>query len=135
MSADTAPEQVAQTKGECVGVIGDLPNPDALCDAHVGTWTIAALYQFRVVSNLPDLRNKLQVLVNTYPLCGTLILAEEGAYPYSFLETFYFKIFELVLCLLRPHYIFCSEKLRCEGVFFFLINSFSSSNKLMFDSF
>lgn len=95
MSTSTIPEQVAQSedKGEDVGVIGDLPNPDALCDEHVGAWTIAALYQFRIVSNLADLRNKLQVLVNTYPLCGTLILAEEGAYLYSFLETFYFRLF------------------------------------------
>lgn len=41
-------------------------------------WTVAALYQFRVVEDPKDLQQRLQDLTTALGLCGTLIVAEEG---------------------------------------------------------
>lgn len=41
-------------------------------------WVVAALYQFREVSNPADLQQRLLDLVKTINLCGTLIVAGEG---------------------------------------------------------
>jgi UPF0176 protein len=41
-------------------------------------WVVAALYQFKEVSNAADLQQRLLDLVKTINLCGTLIVASEG---------------------------------------------------------
>ena len=45
---------------------------------NTATWIVAALYQFREVSNPADLRERLLNLVQSINLCGTLIVADEG---------------------------------------------------------
>lgn len=42
------------------------------------SWVVAALYQFKEVSNAADLQQRLLNLVKTINLCGTLIVADEG---------------------------------------------------------
>ncbi|KAF7276074.1 hypothetical protein GWI33_010949 [Rhynchophorus ferrugineus] len=46
--------------------------------AQNSPWVVAALYQFREVSNPADLQQRLLDLVKTINLCGTLIVASEG---------------------------------------------------------
>ncbi len=41
-------------------------------------WVVAALYQFKEVSDAADLQQRLLALVKTINLCGTLIVAAEG---------------------------------------------------------
>ncbi len=41
-------------------------------------WVVAALYQFKEVSNAAELQQRLLDLVNSIHLCGTLIVASEG---------------------------------------------------------
>ena len=41
-------------------------------------WVVAALYQFKEVSDAADLQQRLLDLVNNINLCGTLIVASEG---------------------------------------------------------
>ena len=41
-------------------------------------WVVAALYQFKEVSDAADLQQRLLTLVNSINLCGTLIVAPEG---------------------------------------------------------
>lgn len=41
-------------------------------------WTVAALYQFKVVDDPKALHDKLKVLMDELRLCGTLIVAGEG---------------------------------------------------------
>ena len=45
---------------------------------NTASWIVAALYQFREVSNPADLRERLLNLVQSINLCGTLIVADEG---------------------------------------------------------
>ncbi len=42
------------------------------------TWVVAALYQFKEVSDAADLQQRLLALVKSINLCGTLIVASEG---------------------------------------------------------
>lgn len=46
--------------------------------ANTSAWVVAALYQFREVSDPADLQQRLLDLVKTINLCGTLIVAGEG---------------------------------------------------------
>lgn len=48
-------------------------------EQHVTSdWVVAALYQFKEVTNPSDLQQRLLDLVKSIHLCGTLIVANEG---------------------------------------------------------
>ncbi len=51
---------------------------DPFSKQAITTWVVAALYQFKVVSDAKALQQQLQQLVHQWQLCGTLIVASEG---------------------------------------------------------
>lgn len=54
------------------------PTASQAAAAEPDVWTVAALYQFKVVEDPAALQQTLLTLVNELKLCGTLIVAGEG---------------------------------------------------------